>query len=169
MKSLFRLLLVTLVAATAASASANPVSVTASQSIRIAVINTPGSWKKMEKLQTAFSPQFERALVSLYGAAVSVTFVKVSPEAAATGLQQGVYDASLAFGPKLPSAVRKSGFHAVRGLPADDDESFAAYLVLRREDSEFDALLANAFSVALGHESVRDAVPRRSTVVAALD
>ncbi|HEX2099548.1 MAG TPA: hypothetical protein VHF69_02730 [Candidatus Synoicihabitans sp.] len=161
-----RFLLSCFVAAVLASAvSAAPVEVTASQAIRIALVDTAARPARGH-VERTISPLFAQAVSQIYGGSMQVELVPVGADFAADGLRRGVYDASLVIGKRLPTVIKRAGFHALRAVALENSEQPAAFLVLRHEQPRLDALLANAFSVAVNHDRVRQALAQRGNNVA---
>ena len=145
--------------------SAAPVKVTASQSIRIALVDT-GARQARGTIERAISPLFAQAVSQIYGGAMPVELVPVSADSAADGLRRGVYDASLVIGKRLPTVIKRARFHALRAVALENSDQPTAFLVLRHEQPQLDALLANAFNVAVNHDRVRQALAQRGGAVA---
>lgn len=166
MKPLVSLALVGVLATTTATFAGSPLKVSASQAIRIAVIDTADRRSETPELLRVFGPRFEQAAARIYGADTQVEFVRVGPDMAADGLRRGVYDGSLVLSGRLPAPIRRAGFHALRATPLDEKREATVFLVLRQEQPQLDNLLANAFSVALHDAEVRRVLLDQATAVA---
>lgn len=150
------------------SARAERVEVSASQAIRVALVDGRDGGRVSTGIERTFGPRFEAAVARIYGARTQVALIRVAPDAAAAGLREGRYDAALLFEARVPGPIRRTGFHVLRAVPISDRDDVSVHLVLRQEQPELDELLANAFNVALHHaEVVRTLSDRRSAMAIA--
>lgn len=161
------LLLVGLIVALVATASAaGPVNVTASRSLRIALVDTRTEPSADVLLPQEFGRRFERAVSRIYGAETPLELIPVTAAEAARGLHADRFDAAVVFAVRAPAALRRGGLHAIRGTPGEDRSRSQSFLVIRREQPELDSVLANAFNVAVTSEAVRQMLAGRELALA---
>ncbi|HEY0946283.1 MAG TPA: hypothetical protein VGD81_13490 [Opitutaceae bacterium] len=142
----------------ASSSSSTPVvvvSVSASQAVRIALVDTGERRGAEPGVEQVFAPYFTETISRLHGAHAEVQVVAVSAGQATRGLQQGKFDAALVLGSKTPSALRRSGYHILTGESLLEEQDSRVFLVLRKAEARFDALMANAFTLALSDFALR--------------
>ena len=143
------------------SSSASVVSVSASQAIRIALVDTGERRGAEPGVEQVFAPYLTETISRLHGARAEVQVVAVSGSQAARGLQRGKFDAALVLGSKAPKALRRPGYHMLTGESLLEERDSRVFLVLRKEEARLDALMANAFTLALSEIALRRTLVER--------
>lgn len=150
--------------ATASAVDENITRVTASRSLSVACVRDTSEDAPWYIMQQAFSESMSASLSIRGKTGMPVKIFSSNAADAVTQLNDGVCDAVLVLGERLPSELKNSKFVSLRAVSQVGTPVRVFHFVLRGNDPAMQATLSTAFEKATSSAAFQDTIGRASAV-----